>query len=53
MYFKTNQGKLLTKHKVPRFVVRKELTLAFRQLWFKIIFLSQYREQKYLVCIGP
>jgi len=42
MDFKTNQGKLLTKHRVPWFVVCWELTLAYRDPWRKNIFLSQY-----------
>jgi len=34
-----NQGKLLTKHKVPWFVVCLEITLANRNQWLKNIFL--------------
>jgi len=38
----TNQGKLLTKHKVPWFVVCLELTLVNLNQWFKNIFLLLY-----------
>ncbi len=43
MDFKTNQGKLLTKHKVPWFVVCWELILVSHWIpWLKNIFLLQY-----------
>ncbi len=38
----TSQGKLLTNHKSRYFMFRKELTMANRNQWIKIIFLSQY-----------
>jgi len=53
----TNQGKLLTKHKVPWFVVHLELTLALRWLieingskisFYHTIFLSKYCVNKAL-----
>ncbi len=54
----TNQGKLLTKHKVPWFVIYYELTLVNRSQCLKIyficnIFLSQYCASKCLVWIRP
>jgi len=53
MDFNDNHGKLLTKHRVPWFVVRYELTLAYRDPWRKNIFLSQYCVSKCLVWIRP
>jgi len=64
MDFNDYQGKLLTKHKVPWFVVCLELTSANRNQWLKNIFfiamsfycnifLLQYCVQKYCVWIGP
>jgi len=57
MYFKTNQGKLSTKHKVPLWFIKSlpwPLDIRGSKLsFYRNIFLSQYREQKYLLCIGP
>ena len=50
---RTNQGKLLMKHKVPWFVVRQELTLANRSQCLKNIFLSQDCASKWLMRIRP
>jgi len=58
----TNQGKLLTKHRVPLFVVCLELTLALpwsievsgsKIFFYRNIFLLKYCKSKCLVLIRP